>query len=606
MRSSTIFFLIAWGISSLLPAQSNKPDTPLPNSPEQFYARTDRPFYILGERVWYQVYTLFQTNESVQSKVIYADIISPEGDIVLRQKLKMTQANAMGDFELETHWNPGWYRIRLYSKWNMSFDPPQTFTFSFPVLNIPADVPDLLAADSLTQSPQLPDTPGMQWHEDHAQGIEVVLEQDVYSPRSPITVGIQLKDPQRPLTSGNVSVSVMQLAFFEEFLQTQEGIKGVKSISQDSYQRGNILYEPEKKFRVKMELKSAANKAISSNFIQGVVMQSGKMNYTKSRDGIANIEFGEIYGSSPIQFFDPNPFAIHPRLSAKLIEESLPLSNPDPLIRALPHSTGTRLYYQSYVDNLLADKLYQTSDVFAPTRLSYPILERTPSYSIQTEDYIQFEDIFHFIGEAILSIQIKKPPKRFKSVVPFTRGPMAGKMFTFPIYSEGNYSEPAALQYVVPMMYSVNDYLFYDSDLLLDLEWDNVESVELYRVLEHLQYQFGPAGKSGVLGFRTKDGKTPRSIQNAKHNIIFQGFHIPSKYQNPQYSSTGQAVSKIPDYRPVAYWNSSVFVPPNGPIHLTFSSIDAPGWYLIRVEGVNNYGDPIWADKLYQVVLPSD
>ncbi|MEM7370706.1 MAG: hypothetical protein AAF587_18985 [Bacteroidota bacterium] len=571
--------------------------------PEQFYARTDRPYYILGEHLWYQVYGLFQSNEFLQSKVIYADLISPEGNIIHTQKLKMNQANAMGDFVVETHWNPGWYRIRIYSKWNMNFSPPPTYTLSFPVLNIPSSLPDALPKDSIPPSQLVQSPPQIELAGEN--GLAISLNQDSYSPRSTVLLDLGLKDPNHPLTSANVSISVVQLAFFKEMLQNQQRIKDVVPLEFSSYQRNTKYYPPEQNFQVNMKLTSETDKPITSNFIQGVVMQSGKMNYTQSHNGRAKIQFGEIYGSSPIQFFDPNPFAIHPRLKATLIEEDLPLPDPEPLVRPLPSNSGIQLYYQSYVDKLIIEKLYNTTEAFAPTTLSYPMLKRVPSFSIDTEDYIQFEDIFHFIGEAILSIQIKRPPKRFKSVVPFTKGPMAGKMFSFPIYSQGNYTEPQELQYVVPMMYSVNDYLFYDSDLLLDLEWDNVESVELYRVLEHLQFQFGPAGKSGVLGIRTKDRKTPRTIQNANHNIVFQGFHIPNTFQNPIYEDSEQEVSKIPDFRPINYWNPIVFVPPAGSTKLQFSTIDAPGWYLIRVEGVTNFGEPIWAEKLYQVSLPS-
>ena len=584
-------------------SQTQADQAPPPEGPEQFYARSDRPYYILGEHVWYQVYAFFQNSNLAHSRIVYAEIIDPTGEIVLQQKLKFNQLTASGDFQLETHWNPGWYRIRVYSKWNQNFSPPAYYSHSILVLNIPNDS-ESFASQSILNTKTLSSS---SYQISGQQGIKLTLNKEVFAPRETISLDIRLDNPANSPTSANVSVSVVQLGYFGESLQSQPSLKDLKERPASSFEKTGSQAIPEDRFQVPFRLSDADGQPVTSSFIEGIIHQSGKVNYTKSINGEGIISFGEVYDKSTIQFFDPNPFDIHPRLKVRLVEQvpDLPALSPD--MRAFPDYQEIQAYQQRYVQDLILDKLYNTSSVFALTPTPTPYVERTPDLTIEIDDFIQFEDIFHFLGEAVLSVQIKKPPKRFKSVITFSKGPHEGEMFIFPIYSQGNFTEPQQLQYVVPVMFSVNDYLFYDPDLLLDVEWKNVEAIQLYRVLETLQFQFGPAGKSGIMGMVTRDRKTPPSIVNAAHNMVFQGFHIPESYPNPLYESEENETSKIPDFRPVNYWSSNIFVPPLGSANeVNFSAIDATGWYLIRIEGVSSTGEPVWAEKRFQVRLPSE
>lgn len=568
--------------------------------PEQLYGRTAQPYYILGEQVWYQVYALFEQDAASLSKIIYAEVIDPSGSIVLSQKLKMNQMTAAGDFRLNTDWNPGRYNIRVYSKWNLNFSPPSSYMIPFMVMNIPNDIPSEEQTSQLVQALSQEST----YQPDLGKGIRTSLDQEIYRPRDPITLEIGLE--AQTLASATVSISVTQLQYFEEAMADLPSLSMIEKAAPETYERISIEYPREQLFSIPISLTASSGQTFSSSFIEGIVHQSGKLNYTRVLDGIGKIEFNDVYGTSTIQFFDPNPFDTHPRLTAEIIEETLNLPDPPLSTEPIPDYAGMERYKAAYIQNLVLDKIFDVSTVFKPHTQPTPSHQRTPSLQFIVDEFIQFEDIFHFISEAILSIQIKKPPKRFKSAMPFTKGPMKGKMFSFGVYSETNNTEPIQLQYVTPMMYSVNDYLFYESDLILDLEWDNIESIELYRILEYLQFEFGPAGKSGVLGFRTKDGKTPLSIIRAAHNIQFQGYHIPSIYTNPLFVQANQGESKVPDYRPVNYWNPNVFISTQEPSKLKFSAIDAPGWYLIRAEGVTNQGQPVWTEQRFEVRLQSE
>ena len=52
---------------------------------ERIYTQTDRPFYFPGDVIWFKSYVVKEDNTvSSMSDIMYAELISPKGDIVKR------------------------------------------------------------------------------------------------------------------------------------------------------------------------------------------------------------------------------------------------------------------------------------------------------------------------------------------------------------------------------------------------------------------------------------------------------------------------------------------------------------------------------------------
>ncbi len=89
---------------------------------EKVYLHTDRSTYFLGEDLWYKAYNVnAATNVLIdQSKILYVELISPDAEIIFRNKTNLELGLDNGDFQLldSLDVKPGKYQLRAYTNWN--------------------------------------------------------------------------------------------------------------------------------------------------------------------------------------------------------------------------------------------------------------------------------------------------------------------------------------------------------------------------------------------------------------------------------------------------------------------------------------------------------
>lgn len=98
-------------------------------TPEKVYIMTDRPFYAAGEILWYKAWLVNGVNHKTDSpsRTLYAELLSPAGEVVLSKVLKSVDGGVAGDFYLPEHLSPGVYTLRAYTNWMNNFDPDWKF-----------------------------------------------------------------------------------------------------------------------------------------------------------------------------------------------------------------------------------------------------------------------------------------------------------------------------------------------------------------------------------------------------------------------------------------------------------------------------------------------
>jgi hypothetical protein len=91
---------------------------------EQVYLHLNKPYFLLGESIYFKAYltTGYQHNPSDLSRVLHADLISPQNKIVHSILLPVNNGTAWGDFYLPDTIPPGKYKIHGYTSYMRDMD----------------------------------------------------------------------------------------------------------------------------------------------------------------------------------------------------------------------------------------------------------------------------------------------------------------------------------------------------------------------------------------------------------------------------------------------------------------------------------------------------
>ena len=91
---------------------------------EKVYLHLDNNCYFKGDTIWYKVYVVSAKDLTYtdQSKLVYVELVSPDGLVVERQTLVVSeQGYGAGDFQLTDSLYSGFYELRAYTKWMLNF-----------------------------------------------------------------------------------------------------------------------------------------------------------------------------------------------------------------------------------------------------------------------------------------------------------------------------------------------------------------------------------------------------------------------------------------------------------------------------------------------------
>ena len=86
---------------------------------EKVYAQTNHVFYRPNEMIYFKAYVVdAQTNlPSDWSKILYAELYDPAGNLLSKSNYQITNGASNGDFSLDERAKGGIYKLRLYTNW---------------------------------------------------------------------------------------------------------------------------------------------------------------------------------------------------------------------------------------------------------------------------------------------------------------------------------------------------------------------------------------------------------------------------------------------------------------------------------------------------------
>ena len=108
-------------IIDTLAARVERFGTGLPQ--EKVYLHIDNTCYFVGDTIWYKAYVTRSDKGWLTdlSKIMYVELLTPDGYLVERQQLKMEDGTAHGAFTLTDSLYAGYYELRAYTRWMLNF-----------------------------------------------------------------------------------------------------------------------------------------------------------------------------------------------------------------------------------------------------------------------------------------------------------------------------------------------------------------------------------------------------------------------------------------------------------------------------------------------------
>lgn len=90
---------------------------------EKAYLHIDNTCYFVGDTIWYKAYVTRSDKGWLTdlSKIMYVELLTPDGYLVERQQLKMEDGTAHGAFILTDSLYAGYYELRAYTRWMLNF-----------------------------------------------------------------------------------------------------------------------------------------------------------------------------------------------------------------------------------------------------------------------------------------------------------------------------------------------------------------------------------------------------------------------------------------------------------------------------------------------------
>lgn len=108
---------------------------------EQVYLHFDNTGYFMGETIWFKAYVVtpqgFKPTEL--SRVLYVELLTPEGRVLNTQKLKIVNGQCHGHISLAELLHAGFYEVRAYTALMLNWENVPVFSRVFPIFNAPKE-----------------------------------------------------------------------------------------------------------------------------------------------------------------------------------------------------------------------------------------------------------------------------------------------------------------------------------------------------------------------------------------------------------------------------------------------------------------------------------
>lgn len=95
---------------------------------EKVYLHFDKPYYAVGDTIWFKSYLTSQHQLSALSKIVYVEVLNNSDSLMKTTMIPIQQGTGKGSIILDPLlYKQGNYRVRAYTRYMMNFDPDYFF-----------------------------------------------------------------------------------------------------------------------------------------------------------------------------------------------------------------------------------------------------------------------------------------------------------------------------------------------------------------------------------------------------------------------------------------------------------------------------------------------
>ncbi len=513
---------------------------------EQVQLTTNKSYYHPSENLWFSG-KMHYADASMQdsiSKVVYVEWISPQNELIVRQKYHVDSLHFKGMFTVPENLNLGNYRLRAYTQWMRNFGDSTFFEQIVPVIS----TKQYIASKK---------------HSSESSTIKLIPDKKSYKSREKITVQIEGIKPENLVISVTDSGAIRRVKALENKVKPFLSVANFKIIP-------NFTYLAETGLTLSGKVLDQKGDPALAN----VIFYFGKAKYTATAQTNADGKFS----MAGLQLSDTTNISFQATdLKGKLLDKVL--FDPEDFPAIKPSKIKSDFEIKDLNATVLIEKgidiekdVIQLDEVTVKTKRAEKQFVSKPIYGNPDFTVYAKEMGVALVGmNPVLALQGKVPGVQ----ITYADGRIKVRMRGGQNSIEGA-SEP---------LYLIDGFPVEDVNSLQNISMDNIDRIE---VLKTARAMFGSRGANGVIAIYTKSSVSKPSERNnsglkpsAKQFTVI-GFQETKPFFTPNYSNSQTRENTKPDLRTTLFWQPNL-----SSNTFSFYAADNAGIYRILVKNGN-------------------
>jgi hypothetical protein len=512
---------------------------------------SDRTLYITGEQILFSAFlqSEVETNQAEMSRVLYCELISPDGNKITGNKYLIKNSSAFGYLAIPKDIMTGIYYLRAYTKFMRNSGPLYYNYTRIKIVN-----PKRNEVQAITDNNYLSEgLPGEENPEKTRDSFLISPEKSQYAPRDTVHISIDGIETNQSSWKG------FSLAVIPEFSISTNKVE----LSENRQFEKRVFYYPESRgLSITGKLTDSAT---------GYPLPFKRVNLSilgRGRDfmAIQTDTAGRFFFSLPDYTGNRDLF-----LSAENTSTSTPKILIDNDYCSLPvnilHNVFTLTKQEREVAYKMAVnvqlKSYFNEDSISDTQNNQDqdqVFYGKPTEILYIDNYIQLPTLEEYFNELVTLVKVRKRQgeKYFRVL-----GTQSGLIDFDPL--------------ILVDLVAIDD-----PSKVLAISPTNISRIEVVNVL----YVKGDQTYGGIINIITKNGDfggidLPSSGVFINYGFLADSSHYPGIYPVSLH---------YPDSRNTLYWEPQLRLNKNNSSKVSFTVSDTPGKYLIVLNGINSKG----------------